>query len=438
MQAGRSRRWGRVLGVLVSPVLVVPALAAPASAAATVLYVDDGSGCSDKGSGTTSKPFCTIGKGASVATAGQTVQVAAGTYSGSITVGKSGTSSEPVTLAGAPGAMLTSSGVGITVSGKSWVVIRGFEVGPTGSDGIRVTGGSSHVTVVGNNVHDAGTRSSGKTANGIDVSGTTTDSTIDGNVVHDNSDSGIYVSGSAHRILVVGNETYGNARGYTRAAPGIDIRATDNTVRGNYSHHNEDSGVQVRGGADRTVVVGNRTDHNGDHGIDVLDSQDCVLVGNSVFKNVTAGINDEGTSPGVTIKNNISVDNGIDSPRTSGNIRVDKNSYSGSVVDSNLTFLSTKSADYVWNGKSYSSLAAFKLATGQEARGIQADPKWRNAAAGDLRLLAGSPAIDSADSGAPEQLARDIDGVARADDPATRNTGIGPRSYDDRGAYEFR
>ncbi|MCW2587570.1 MAG: Carbohydrate-binding and sugar hydrolysis, partial [Frankiales bacterium] len=142
--------------------------------------------------------------------------------------------------------------------------------------------------------------------------------------------------------------------------------------------------------------------------------------------------------PGVTIKNNISVDNGIDSPRTSGNIRVDKNSYSGSVVDSNLTNLSAKSADYVWNGKSYSSLAAFKLATGQEARGIQADPKWRNAAAGDLRLLAGSPAIDSADSGAPEQLTRDINGAARADDPATRNTGVGPRSYDDRGAYEFR
>ena len=43
----------------------------PAFAAALTLYVG-GPGCSDAGSGTASQPYCTIGKAASVATAGQT------------------------------------------------------------------------------------------------------------------------------------------------------------------------------------------------------------------------------------------------------------------------------------------------------------------------------------------------------------------------------
>ena len=57
--------------------------------------------------------------------------------------------------------------------------------------------------------------------------------------------------------------------------------------------------------------------------------------------------------------------------------------------------------------------------------------------AGDYHLTAGSPAIDSANSGASNEPAADLDGNARVDDPATANTGAGSRTYDDRGAYEF-
>ena len=51
--------------------------------------------------------------------------------------------------------------------------------------------------------------------------------------------------------------------------------------------------------------------------------------GNTVYHNVTAGINIEGGSTGATIANNISVDNGVASPRTHSDIRVENGSTAG-------------------------------------------------------------------------------------------------------------
>ena len=127
------------------------------------------------------------------------------------------------------------------------------------------------------------------------------------------------------------------------------------------------------------------------------------LIANSVYKNVTAGINVEGSSTGATIANNISVDNGIASPRTRSNIRVDSASTSGTTMDYDLVYLSSPDVMLIWNSVNYTSLAAFKSATGQETHGIQADPKWASPGAGDFHLTAGSPAIDSANSGASGQ-----------------------------------
>ena len=50
---------------------------------------------------------------------------------------------------------------------------------------------------------------------------------------------------------------------------------------------------------------------------------------------------------------------------------------------------------------------------------------------------AGSPEIDSANSNAPSEPLYDVAGNSRIDDPATPNTGVGVRTYDDRGAYEY-
>ena len=57
---------------------------------------------------------------------------------------------------------------------------------------------------------------------------------------------------------------------------------------------------------------------------------------------------------------------------------------------------------------------------------------------GDFHLTAGSPAIDSANSGASGQPTADADGnPARSTTRRRRTPACGPRAYDDRGAYEF-
>ena len=102
------------------------------------------------------------------------------------------------------------------------------------------------------------------------------------------------------------------------------------------THDNEDSGIERRP-FDNNLVVNNVVYGNGDHGIDNYGgSTGNRIIGNTVYKNVTAGINVEGTLDGRTIANNISVDNGIASPRTHSNIRVESGSTSGTTMDYDL------------------------------------------------------------------------------------------------------
>jgi len=239
------------------------------------------------------------------------------------------------------------------------------------------------------------------------------------------------------------NEASWNANGYRRNANGINVIGTSNTVVGNILHDNEDSGLQFYTGGNDNLAVSNVVYNNGDHGIDNLNVTGGRIIGNTVFHNCTSGINVEGTSGSYLVANNIAVDNavypaynGISCARRKGNIGIWDSAPSSTIVDSNLVFLTTAGTMYAF-GSSYTSLAAMKAATGQEQHGLQADPLFADAAAGNLRLLAGSPAIDSADSGASGAQPTDVLGVTRVNDPATANTGLGPRTYDDRGAYEY-
>src|SRR6266545_2233459 len=365
----QARLLAVVIVVITSMALLV-AYARPAAADPSVLYVDNGSpNCSVSGPGTSTIPFCTIGKGASVAVAGQTAQVASGTYAELVTVKNSGAAGSPIVLTAAPGASVAVSGManGFKVSGKSYVTVQGFTVSSTTSYGIFVTG-SSNVTVSGNTVSNTGshgiyvtnsstnvtvsgntvsgtasygiyvTGSSNVTVSGNDVSAagqpvqgytkygiklaSSTSSSVSGNTAHNNSDAGIFLDASTNGVEVTGNQTYGNARGYARAAPGIDVRGYSNTIDRNVSHDNEDSGLQFYAGSHDNLVVDNLTYNNGDHGIDNLGATNQTVISNTVYNNVTAGINVEGSSTGATVENHISVDNGINSPRTHSDIRV--------------------------------------------------------------------------------------------------------------------
>ena len=432
-------------------------------ATATTLYVDQGNPqCANTGPGTAETPYCTISTAALVAAAGDTVKVAAGTYSEQVTVKNSGKPGTPIVFTAAPGAAVTvtSESNGFDIVEKHWITVKGFTISNASSYGIYVKS-ASHITLSDNHVTRSGQPVESLVNKGVLwVGGTlglanptssrkgiylnnTTDSTVSRNRVDHNSDSGIYLVDGTTRVHVVGNVTSHNARGYPHAAAGIDLRSGGNTVEANVSHDNEDSGIQAYNGASNNLIVNNLCYRNGDHGIDVNSAPGQSIVGNTLHNNATVAINIEASdkvpSNDTTLANNVIVDDVVDSTVTRGAIRIDKASLPGTTVDYDLVFLSPENQVLIiWGGTSYKSLSSFVAATGMETHGIQAPPQWKAPASGNFHLTARSPAIDSANSGVKGALDRDLKAQPRADGPTTPNTGTGPRAYDDRGAFEYQ
>ena len=448
---------GSVLGVAMAGMVVT---SVAASASTTYIVDNTNPACSDtaSGSGTATLPFCTLTKGAAKAVSGDTVQVIAGTYTGSSVSPASGvtfTANQGVTISGGP-----SGAKGFSVSGKSNVVISGFTITGTPSYGIYVNS-SSNITLSGNNVSFSGQPVSGQSASGIYLS-SLTGGLIKGNVTHDNAAHGILLTGSTTGVTVQGNTSYQNAYQWQRNANGIDVVAPGNFIIGNVTYANEDTGINMYTGGDNTLIAGNVTYGNGDHGIDDFDVTGGRIIGNTVYGNCTDGINVEGTSANYVIENNVSMNNAVPKvvinptpiatdPSTGqpyytnpcnrrvGNIGVyDSTAPSTTTANYNLVWQSGAGAEYTWAGTSYTTLNALQAASGQEAQGKFADPKFANAGAGNFQLTAGSPAIDSADSLVSGEQATDILGNGRVDDPATPNSGNPSGSFYDRGAYEYQ
>jgi len=435
----RRARVGVAAAALATALAGIAALGPPAAGAAgTTLFVDNRNpACTDSGTGTASAPFCTIRQAAVVAVAGQTVSVATGTYGGDIKPARSGTSGAPITYVPSSGPVTIQGGTnGFKLSGRSFLTIGLFTITGTTGNGIDVSS-STAIVFVANRVTSAGSPASGRTAYGFDLEDTTGCVFI-WNTADHNSDAGFKLDDHSDTNLLVANAAYDNARGYVRAAAGFDVRdSTGNVLVNNVSHDNEDSGFNIWTGSSGTQLTNAVSYRNGDHGIDVHSAANAVVVANTVYGNVDSGI-EVTTSTNTRIANNISADNGINSPRTSGNLRVDSNSAAGTSVDDDLVFLRVGGVMVDWAGKQYSSLAAFQSAIGKETHGRQGDPRFVGASSANFRLRSDSVAIDGANSGAPSQPGNDAAGASRFDDPATPNTGRGPISYADRGAFEYR
>jgi nitrous oxidase accessory protein NosD len=164
-------------------------------AAEGVLYVDRGNpSCSDSGTGLLTQPFCTIGAAAKKVSAGQTVQVASGTYPEAVSMVTSGTSTSPISFTTAPGATVTVSGKanGFSVLSRSWISVSGFNVTNTTSYGI-VAKNSAHITLA--QVSYSGKPVSGSTRFGIRLENTV-DSVVEGNAVHHNTETPTETTGS--------------------------------------------------------------------------------------------------------------------------------------------------------------------------------------------------------------------------------------------------
>jgi parallel beta-helix repeat protein len=449
------RRLSGVACSITSAVVVSGLLSVTAARAATVYVVDTTSAsCSDAGSGTPAQPFCTIGAAASKAIAGDTVLVSAGSYTGtSVNPANSGTAGSPITFTANAGVTINGGAHAFAISSRNNIVINGFTVSGTTSYGISVTGGSN-IVVSKNTVSLAGQPVSGFAATGIYLNGVA-GGTVAGNITHDNSAHGIDLAGTTTGVTVRGNTSYHNAYQYQRNANGIADTAPGNSIIGNVTYDNEDSGINVYPGAPNTLVSDNVAYNNGDHGINVFNVVGGQIIGNTVYFNCTSGIDVEGTSGSYDIENNVAADNATgaiinptpinppgaytnDCNRRTGNIGVYDSAPATTTANYNLVWQDGPGTEYWWAAAGYSTQAALNAASGQEAKGTFANPKFANVATWDLRLTAGSPAIDSANSGASGEQATDIHGKARVDDPAMPNTGAGPRAFDDRGAYEFQ
>ena len=194
-------------------------------------------------------------------------------------------------------------------------------------------------------------------------------------MTHDNSDAGIGVSSASNGNTITGNESYANARGFSRAAAGIDLRnSTGNRSARNRLHDNEDSGLNVWTGSDRdSLAVNNVVWTNGDHGIDVHSTNDAIVVANTVYKNYDSGIEMTG-SLRTYLANNISADNGINSARTSGQVRADATSAPSTSARQRPALpvgrrRAPRRSSSTGRGTKYTTLAAFRSATGKEAHG---------------------------------------------------------------------
>ncbi len=446
----RTRRTPSLVAVLAALGLLLGLTgltALPAQAAGASYYVDRTVSCSDSGSGTASGPFCTIAKGVSKLTAGDTLYIGNGTYAETIKPATSGTASAPITITAWPGKhpqVGTGVANGASISSRSYITVSNLLVSGTTGPGITISGGD-HISVIGNEVTKAGKPVKGSIAQGIRVSGSSND-LIQGNYTHNNSDHGILLTSGTTGTTVGYNTSTFNAEGYQRNANGIDVISPANTIIGNITHDNEDSGINFYPGGNNNLAILNVTYNNGDHGIDDLNVTGGRIIGNTVYHNCTTGINVEGTSGNYTVENNVAVDNavypaynGISCNRRAGNIGIWDSAPSSTTVDHNLVWLTKSGTLYAWAGTRYTTLSAMQAASGQEKFGVQADPKFANAAAGNLAITAGSPAIDHGNSGVSGEQSTDILKNPRVDDPGTPNTyAQGPRLYDDLGAYEYQ
>jgi hypothetical protein len=416
-------KTGRIVTLVVVVLAALVAFVAPlgnrASVAATTppvsssadLYVDSHAPCAGA-DGSESAPFCTISAAAAVVSPGQTVHVEPGSYNEAVTFTQSGTSSAPITF------VADNSDLGAV---------------KVGSVAQQVAGTIFNLS----NVHDVVVR--GFTAYGA---------LLPGNLVPT-----VLVNNSA-RITLDGDAFHGQVLN----VPDVQVTGTssDVTISRTYIVDFRAAGIQVDPGSARTQISENTFDVGQFNpsfttgGLTITDAPGTTVTGNTLLTRCRAGIVVSGTSPGTSIENNI-VDTGhltpnfpsttsaCPNPAGATAVTVSAASIPQTVADYNLIDPASTGALYTWGSVNYSDLPSFQAATGQGAHDIGANPGLLGLQGADLGyypISATSPAVDSADAGAPGELATDMLDNARSDDPNVANTGTGIGYYD-RGAIEL-
>ncbi|WP_063764174.1 right-handed parallel beta-helix repeat-containing protein [Kitasatospora purpeofusca] len=360
-----------------------------ASAAAGSLYVDHapGANCSNSGSGTKAQPFCTVAAAAAVASAGQTVEIAWGTYNEDLVITRSGRQGAPVVFRGRPrdDAPQNAAMIGNIETPSKGITVRGAEFVEFENLVVLNGGRTPSVTVEG--------------AKQVKFTAVA-------------ADGALRITNGSRQVTF--------ARGSLNGGYGMPA-------------------ITVDGGSTGTVLTTNSvsTGNQGRPSVLVDGAPGTVVVSNSIYAECVVGIALDGASAGAVVENNV-----IDTARAQSGrcadiaaatgIVVAPTATAGTVVDYNVVDPRSEAAPYRWADTEYPSRPAFTAATGQGAHDFVAKVHEPHSLDGPQ-----SASVDSADETAPGMLPVDRTGTGPADDPTVRNTGTG-KGYRDRGATESR
>jgi hypothetical protein len=357
----------RTTTLLACSAAVLFAASGSASAATSIYHLYVATTGSDSNTGTSAKPYKTITKAASVAKAGTTIHVAAGTYSGNVSTKVSGTSTNRIIFLSDTkwGAKIIGTGTEAAWNNTgSYIDINGFDISGSGRHGVLNYG--SYTLVTNSHVHNL-TLSGGCTGSGgagiVNANYSSTTGDVIGNVVHDigkpggcNGVQGIYSSNKGGKIM--------NNIVYRASSYGIHLwhAATDVLIANNTVFANGSSSM---GGG---IVTG---DGDSPGGIQLKNTK---VINNIVYKNPRSGIMQYCYSGQSCIG-------------------------TGNVTANNLV---------------YGNGSAISLKTGSATGTISADPlfvSYNPTGTGDYRLQSTSPAINKGT--ATSAPTTDMLGVAR-------------------------
>ncbi|MER5524790.1 PKD domain-containing protein [Streptomyces sp. NPDC002677] len=370
--------------------------AAEPGSGGTLYVAHDAPSCSDSGTGTESKPFCSVQAAADVVEPGDTVRIVGSplsSYSEAVTLTRSGTSDRPITFSGAPLSPSRSKAVlaapasapALTLKGVHDVRVESLTFSDEHHSDVVAVTGSDHVTL-----------------------------------------DQLTVDNAAPTVPVTGT------------AIGVDGTSSDVTVSRNSIYPSTAYGVRVAPGAARVTVTTNVILTQQQGGIAVSGAADTDVTGNTVFAPCATAISLDGGSSGV-VENNVAITLNSMQTRTcqaptaplyavsadaTGQVTADYN-----VAANGASSSAPARTEYSWAGTSYATSAAFRDGTGQGTHDIDGINAYAATPSEH------SPLIDSADASAPGELTTDQQGRPRVDDLLVDNTGNGT-GHPDRGALE--
>ncbi|MER5637601.1 PKD domain-containing protein [Kitasatospora sp. NPDC002227] len=411
MSHSRRRRQLAAALVVASTGLVSAGVTLPAVAAdAVTLYVDDSAAnCADGGTGSQEQPFCTIQAGVDAAKPGQTVQVeyGKGHYAEQVTVHHSGEPGKPI--------VVTGRQVG---RHQPTVGVFGSEASPENARGFLL-----------DHVHDV-------TVHGFMVQGVA----AEGILVKDSS--AVTVDGTWTNDVGLGAWAPGTStRSVEPGAPALRVTGASSgvTFSRNRVSNAQGDGIAVEAGVTGAVVTTNGLLAEQPRGIRVTDAPGTVVTSNTVA-GFGAEITLAGKSDHATVENNVLTRRNptVQTKPELAELSVSADSAAGTKADYNSVDPGAGNAAYSWAGTDYQQLTDYAKATGQGAHDLQEAPVLGVVPPnGALTPTAATGQTDSADATAPGELATDLYGQPRVDDPQAVNSGTGAGYYD-RGAVEFQ